>query len=102
MYKIGGEPVVAIIPGGDRELNETKLCNYLKVPEHELELADEKTIEKISGAAKGFTGPVGLKEDVKILVDSRITHMRNIIVGGNETDYHLKKMSILVGILLEK
>ncbi|NLV76200.1 MAG: proline--tRNA ligase [Tissierellia bacterium] len=92
VYKIGGEPVVAIIPG-DRELNETKLCNYLKVPEHELELADEKTIEKISGAAKGFTGPVGLKEDVKILVDSRITHMRNIIVGGNETDYHLKNVN---------
>lgn len=92
VYKICGEPVVAIIPG-DRELNETKLCNYLKVPEHELELADEKTIEKISGAAKGFTGPVGLKEDVKILVDSRITHMRNIIVGGNETDYHLKNVN---------
>lgn len=92
VYKIYDEPVVAIIPG-DRELNETKLCNYLKVPEHELELADEETIVEISGAAKGFTGPIGLREDVKVLVDSRITHMTNIIVGGNETDYHLKNVN---------
>jgi len=88
VYKVSGEPVIAIIPG-NRELNETKLCNYLKVPEHELELADEETIKKITGADKGFTGPIGLKENVKILVDSRITQMKNIVVGGNETNYHL-------------
>jgi prolyl-tRNA synthetase len=92
VYKVSGEPVVAIIPG-DRELNETKLCNYLKAPEHELELADEDTIKRISGADKGFTGPVGLKEDVKLLVDSRITNMKNLIVGGNETNYHLKNVN---------
>ena len=88
VYNAAGEIVVAIIPG-DRELNETKLCNYLGVAEHELELADEESIKRISGAEKGFTGPVGLKEDVKILVDSRITKIKNLIVGGNETDYHI-------------
>ena len=92
VYLASGEPVVVIIPG-DRELNETKLCNYLKVPEHELEMADEETIIKISGANKGFTGPVGLKEDVKIIVDSRITKSKNLIVGGNETDYHIKNVN---------
>lgn len=92
VYLASGEPVVVIIPG-DRELNETKLCNYLKVPEHELEMADEETIIKISGANKGFTGPVGLKEDIKILVDSRITKSKNLIVGGNETDYHIKNVN---------
>ena len=89
VYNAAGETVVSIIPG-DRELNETKLCNYLKIAEHELELADEETIKRISGAEKGFTGPVDLKEDVKILIDSRITKMKNLIVGGNETDYHIK------------
>ena len=92
VYKVSGEPVIAIIPG-NRELNETKLCNYLKVPEHELELADEETIKKITGADKGFTGPIGLKENVKILVDSRITQMKNIVVGGNETNYHLTNVN---------
>jgi prolyl-tRNA synthetase len=92
VYNASGETIVAIIPG-DRELNETKLCNYLKIPEHELEMADEETIIKITGADKGFTGPVGLIGDVRVLVDSRITKMTNLIVGGNETNYHLKNVN---------
>lgn len=92
VYNASGEPVVIIVPG-DRELNETKLCNYLKVPEHELELADEETIKRITGADKGFTGPIGLIGDVRLLVDSRITKMKNLIVGGNETNYHLKNIN---------
>lgn len=92
VYNVLGQPVIAIVPG-DRELNETKLCNYLKVSDHEIEMADEETIKRISGADKGFTGPVNLKEDIKILVDSRITQMKNLIVGGNETDYHLKNVN---------
>jgi prolyl-tRNA synthetase len=92
VYKAVGETVVAIIPG-DRELNETKLCNYLKIPEHELELADEETIIDITGANKGFTGPINLKKEVKLIVDSRITKMKNLVVGGNETDYHLKNVN---------
>ena len=92
VYSVSGEPVVVIVPG-DRELNETKLCNYLGAPEHELEMADEETIIKITGANKGFTGPVGLIGDVKLLVDSRITKMKDLIVGGNETDYHLKNVN---------
>ena len=89
VYIAGGEPVIAIIPG-DRELNETKLCNALGIAEHELELADDETIKRISGGDKGFTGPIGLQENVKVLIDSRISKMKNLIVGGNETDYHIK------------
>ena len=92
VYNVLGEPVIAIVPG-DRELNETKLCNYLGVAGHDLELADEETIKRISGAEKGFTGPIGLKEDIKILIDSRITKIKNLIVGGNETDYHIKNVN---------
>ncbi|NLY66475.1 MAG: proline--tRNA ligase [Tissierellia bacterium] len=92
VYVAAGEPVVVIVPG-DRELNETKLLNYLRIPEHELAMADEAVIEEISGAKKGFTGPVGLKDGVRIIVDSRITKMKNLIVGGNETDYHIKNVN---------
>ncbi|WMM25544.1 proline--tRNA ligase [Tissierella sp. MB52-C2] len=91
VYNIG-EPVVAIIPG-DRELNETKLCNYLGIGEHDLELANEEVILDITGANKGFTGPVGIKKGVKVLVDSRIAKIKNLIVGGNETDYHLQNVN---------
>lgn len=89
IYTAEGEPIVVMIPG-DRELNETKLCNYLGIPEHELEMADEYTVETITNAKKGFAGPIGLKEDVRLLIDSRITKMKNLIVGGNQTDYHIK------------
>lgn len=89
VFNVAGKPIIAIIPG-DRELNETKFCNYLGVGEHELEMADEKMIIDITGANKGFTGPIGLKKEVRLLVDSRITKMKNLVVGGNETNYHLK------------
>ena len=89
MFNVADKPIVAIIPG-DRELNETKLCNYLGIGGHELEMADEEMILDITGANKGFTGPIGLKKEVKLLIDSRITKMKNLVVGGNETDYHLK------------
>lgn len=92
VYVAEGEPVVAIIPG-DRELNETKLVNYLGIPEHELAMADEDVIKEITKAEKGFTGPVGLKDGVRLIVDSRITKMKNLIVGGNETDYHIKNVN---------
>ncbi|WP_422484542.1 proline--tRNA ligase [Gudongella sp. DL1XJH-153] len=82
-----GEPVVVVIPG-NRELSETKLANYLMIPGHELEMAEEDTIKKISGANKGFTGPVGLLDGTKLLVDKRVTTIKNMVVGGNETDYH--------------
>ena len=92
VYKAAGKAVVAIIPG-DRELNEVKLANYLGIGGHELELGDEELVKRISGADKGFTGPVGLSKEAKLLVDSRITKMKNIVVGGNETDYHLKNVN---------
>jgi len=91
IYKASGKPIVVLIPG-HRELNETKLINYLKIAEHELEMADENTIREISLADKGFTGPIGIK-DARIIVDKRITFMRNIVVGANETNYHLRNVN---------
>jgi len=91
ILKAAGKPIVVLIPG-NRELNETKLINYLKIAEHELEMADEETIKEITRADKGFTGPIGLK-GARLIVDERITKMRNIVVGANETDYHLKNVN---------
>ncbi len=88
VYNANNEPVVVIIPG-DRELNETKLFNYLGLGGHDVEMADEEMIRSISGADAGFTGPIGLKKDTRLVLDSRITKMRNLVVGGNETDYHI-------------
>lgn len=92
VYSVKGKPLVVVIPG-DRELNEIKLQNYLAISSHDIEMANEEMILDITGANKGFTGPVGLKEGTRLLVDSRIKDMKNLIVGGNETDIHLKNVN---------
>lgn len=84
---VKGEPVIVFIPG-DRELNEAKLISYLACAEHEIEKMDEKTICEI-GSFPGYTGPIGLREDVRLIADSRITKMKNLLVGSNEENHHI-------------
>lgn len=86
--KVKDEPVFVVIPG-DRELNEAKLLSYLKVAEHEVEMLDDTTIEKVTGAKAGFSGPIGLK-DVRVIIDSRIKDRQNLVCGANKNDFHIK------------
>ena len=81
---VEGEPVFVFIPG-DRELNMAKLISYLKVPEHEIFMADDETIEKYTQA--GYTGPIGL-EGVRIIIDESLTKINNLVVGANKAGYH--------------
>lgn len=81
---VAGEPIIVFVPG-DRELNMTKLCAYLGVPEHEIEMMDDETILKI-GTFAGYTGPVDLK--VRKILDKRVTLMKNTVVGGNKENHH--------------
>lgn len=92
IYRVEDEIVVALVPG-NRELNEIKLCNYLGIGEHDLEVADDEIIKEITGADAGFTGPIGIEEKVKLLIDEKVTKMKNFIVGANETDYHIKNVN---------
>lgn len=77
---------IAILLRGDHELNEVKVKNFLNVDE--LELADERTIEEVTGGPRGFSGPMGL-DNVKILADHAIKTMPSAVIGGNETDVHV-------------
>ncbi len=88
LYSAGEETVAVLIPG-DRELNEVKLLNQLNVLGHELEIAAQEVVKDVTSAEVGFAGPIGLKENVRILIDERIPMMKNSIIGANETDYHL-------------
>lgn len=87
ILEVFSEPVMVFVPG-NRELNMVKIANYLKAPEHEIEMASDETIKRITGAASGFSGPLNLKEDVRIIVDSRVTKIKNMVVGANKDDYH--------------
>lgn len=88
LYKADEEIVAVMIPG-DRELNEIKLVNAIGCAEHELEIASEEDVKKATGSEVGFAGPIGLHENIRLLVDERVTKMNSMIVGANETDYHL-------------
>lgn len=92
LYKAGEEIIAVMIPG-DRELNEVKLVKLLGVAEHELVMADRTDVEEVTGAAVGFAGPIGLKKDIRLLVDARVANMRNMVVGANDTDYHIKNVN---------
>jgi prolyl-tRNA synthetase len=77
---------VAVLIRGDHELNEVKVRNFLKVDE--LELADQHTIEEVTGGPLGFSGPVDL-DKVTILADLAIRVLPRAVVGGNAKDLHI-------------
>jgi prolyl-tRNA synthetase len=83
MYMADGE-LIAVMLRGDRELNEIKLKNALRV--NELFMADEATVRAHCQAGFGSLGPVGLK--VKIYADLEITQLQNFSAGANQDDYH--------------
>ncbi len=90
VYK-AGDQVVAALVRGDRDLNEPKLARALGVKK--VEMADEDTILKVTGAEVGFAGPVGLS-GARIIADREIQGMANFVVGGNKTDAHYINVNI--------
>lgn len=79
-----GEPLVALVRG-DRALSEAKLKNAVGAVA--VMLADEPTIERVTGAPIGFAGPVGLH--VRIVADPLLRGIRDAVTGANEPDAHL-------------
>lgn len=92
VLSVKGEVVIVLIPG-DRELNMNKLLKHIGAQDFDCEMASEEQIRRVTGGAPGYTGPVGLKESVRVVVDSRVAKGRNWIVGGNETDMHIKNVN---------
>jgi prolyl-tRNA synthetase len=87
LYSAEGATVVVLIRG-DHDVNEEKL--RLAVDGKHTELADETTIEKVTGAKVGFAGPVGIVGKVDtILMDHGVAAMDVWVTGANKTDYHI-------------
>lgn len=85
IYKVG-EQYVAVMVRGDREVNPIKLQNLLGSAE-EAELAEPFAVRDITKAEVGFAGPVGLS--VPVYADHEVMQMKQMVVGANETGYHL-------------
>ncbi|MHC4158816.1 MAG: proline--tRNA ligase [Planctomycetota bacterium] len=85
------DETVAVLVRGDHDVNEEKLTQA--VGGKHIELADEKTIEEVTGAKVGFAGPVGITDRVStILMDHAVAAMPVWVTGANKTDYHTKNV----------
>lgn len=85
LYVADGEVVAALVRG-DHELNEAKLARTLG---KKVKMADPVTIERLTNAPVGFSGPIGLKEKgVRLIADYDIAFLRDFVIGANEADAH--------------
>ena len=85
LYESDAGPVAVLIRG-DHEVNEAKLTRAL--PTVGLKLAGAATIERLSGAPMGFTGPVKLS-GVRLIVDHAVMAVVNGVTGANKAETHL-------------
>lgn len=84
LYETEAE-AVAVLVRGDRDVNEIKLLNTLGCLR--VNLAGEETIRKVTGASRGFSGPVGLK-GIKIIADLEVASIINAAAGANKDNIH--------------
>jgi prolyl-tRNA synthetase len=81
---------VAILIRGDEEVNEIKVRNYLGCDE--LELATDDMIREVTNSPRGFAGAIGIQ--CGILADYSLMNMKNLVMGANREDYHIKNVNI--------
>ncbi len=74
---------VLVFCRGDREVNETKLTNYIKS-----EIHPAIDVENANLAA-GNIGPVGLETKATVLFDRSLVGATNLVCGANKAEYHL-------------
>ena len=79
-----GEPVVGLVRG-DRDLSEAKLKNAAGAVA--IEMADEATVRRVTGAPVGFAGPVGLS--CAVFADESLRGTTDAVSGANEADAHV-------------
>lgn len=82
-------PVAVLLRGSD-EVNPVKLKNHFGLSNPPLLLTDDE-VRKLTGAAPGSCGPVGLK--CPILLDKGVENLFNYIVGANRNDFHLRNVN---------
>ena len=94
LYDVDGKVTgyVAAFIRGDRELNMTKLVNALGINEYMIAFANEEKLNEVTGAVGGFTGPMHL-HDIKIVVDSELLGLHNMVAGACELDHHYINMN---------
>ena len=91
VYKGNAETVLVLLRG-DFNINDVALRKLLG--DSSFVLADEETVQQVTGAKVGFAGPVGLKQKLRIIADRSIKSIKYGVTGANRTDYHIKAVAL--------
>lgn len=86
--KNANDGYVVVFIRGDLDVNETKVRNFVG------EDIYPATITEESGIVAGFIGPKGIDDKATVLFDSSLIGLNDLVVGGNEVDYHYTGFSI--------
>ena len=78
----GGRPTVCFVPG-DHEMNDVKAHHAFG----DYHLMSDEELASCS-LVKGFIGPVGLPQGVRVCADASLRSSEWWLVGANEEDYH--------------
>ncbi len=84
IYETDRDPV-AVLVRGDHEVNEAKLARVAQATR--LKLAGPGTVERLTGAPVGFSGPVGLA-GVRLIADEAAMRVANAVTGANKAEHH--------------
>ncbi len=79
--------VVMAVVRGDNEVSLEKLTRYLKEPV--LDVAGEEEVKR-HGFVPGYLSPIGLQEDIPIIVDGAVAKSTNLVIGANEEGSYYK------------
>ena len=80
-----GSTQIAVLVRGDHDVNEAKLARA--AGSAALKLSSAQTIERLTGAPRGFSGPVQLR-GVRLVADHAVMGMANAVTGANQADAH--------------
>jgi len=83
---------------GDYDISEAKL---VKVFEKDIRFATPEEAVNYLNASLGFIGPYGVK-NMKIFADESVRDIKDGVTGANEDNYHIKGLSVLRDIKIEK
>ncbi|QDE40484.1 proline--tRNA ligase [Luteibacter pinisoli] len=83
----GAEGLVALCLRGDHEINEVKVSHLAELGD-EPELASEEQILAATGTRPGFIGPVGLPDNIPVIVDRSAAVLADFVCGGNQDGTH--------------
>ena len=83
IYMADHKPV-AVLVRGDHDVQPVKLQNLLGAVE--VELAEERQVEELTGMMPGYLGPCGL--EMPIIIDREVEAMHNVVIGANVQGYH--------------